>query len=156
MATIGFKDMVYLDVSGRTDWSSTLPGAKGYFYPSASLSLLVNEMMGIRSDKINLIKLRGGYAQAGNDAGAYQLKQVLSNAGTWNNVPRLTTSGTLLNANLLPESATSYEMGLDVNLFKNRLRFAGTYYSVDNKNQIFSTGLPPSSGASYKNINAGL
>ncbi|PVD52940.1 SusC/RagA family TonB-linked outer membrane protein [Terrimonas sp.] len=156
MATFGFKDMVYLDVSGRTDWSSTLPGAKGYFYPSASLSLLVNEMMGIRSDKINLIKLRGGYAQAGNDAGAYQLKQVLNNAGTWDNVPRLTTSGTLLNANLLPESATSYELGLDVNLFKNRLRFAGTYYSVDNKNQIFSTGLPPSSGASYKNINAGL
>lgn len=156
MATIGFKDMVYLDVSGRTDWSSTLPDAKAYFYPSASLSVLVNEIMGLRSPDINLIKLRGGYAQAGNDAGAYQLKQVLSNAGTWDNVPRLTTSGTLLNPELKPELATSYELGIDVNLFQNRLRFAGTYYSVDNKNQIFSTGLPPSSGASFKNINAGL
>lgn len=156
MATIGFKDMVYLDVSGRTDWSSTLPEAKAYFYPSASLSILANEILGITSSKINLIKLRGGYAQAGNDAGAYQLTPVLGNAGTWGNVPRLTTSGTLLNANLKPEKAISHELGIDIGLFQNRLRFAGTYYSVDNKNQIFSTGLPPSSGASFKNINAGL
>ena len=156
MATLGYKDMVYLDVSGRTDWSSTLPGAKGYFYPSASLSVLVNEIMGIRSPNINLIKLRGGYAQAGNDTEPYKLLSALTNAGTWNNIPRLTTSNVLLNANLKPELAASYEAGIDVTLFKNRLRFAGTYYSVDNKNQIFSTGLPPSSGFAFKNINAGL
>ncbi|MCC6287322.1 MAG: SusC/RagA family TonB-linked outer membrane protein [Chitinophagaceae bacterium] len=156
MATLGFKDMVYLDVSGRTDWSSTLPEAKGYFYPSASLSVLINEILDIHSPDINLIKLRGGYAQAGNDASPYQLLAVLGNAGTWGDVPRLSTSGTLLNANLKPELATSYEGGIDVNLFQNKLRFAGTYYSVDNENQIFSTGLPPSSGYSSKNINAGL
>lgn len=156
MATLGFKDMVYLDLSGRTDWSSTLPGAKAYFYPSASLSVLVNEILGIRSPDINLIKLRGGYAQAGNDAGVYQLISVLGNAGTWNDVPRLATSGTLLNPDLKPELAVSYEAGIDINLFQNRLRFAGTYYTVDNKNQIFSTGLAPSTGFSSKNINAGL
>ena len=68
MATVGFKEMIYLDVSGRNDWSSTLPGAKPYFYPSASLSVLANEILGVTSQNINLIKLRGGYAQAGNDA----------------------------------------------------------------------------------------
>lgn len=156
MATIGFKDMVYIDVSGRTDWSSTLPGAKAYFYPSASMSILVNEIMGIHSSQINLIKLRGGYAEAGNDTDPYKLVPVLGNAGTWGNVPRLGTSSTLLNANLLPEQATSYEAGVDVNLFQNRLRFAGTYYRVDNKNQIFSTDLAPSGGSRFKNINAGL
>ncbi len=156
MATVGFKDMVYVDLSGRTDWSSTLPDAKAYFYPSASLSVLVNEILGLRSENINLIKLRGGYAQAGNDASPYQLISVLDNAGTWGDVPRLSTSGTLLNATLKPELATSYEGGIDVNLFKNKFRFAATYYSVDNKNQIFSTGLPPSSGYDSKNINAGL
>ena len=156
MATIGFKDMVYVDVSGRTDWSSTLPGAKAYFYPSASMSILLNEIMGISSSTINLIKLRGGYAESGNDTDPYQLVSVLGNAGTWGNVPRLGTSSTLLNENLLPEKATSYEAGIDINLYQNRLRFAGTYYRVDNENQIFSTDLAPSGGYRFKNINAGL
>lgn len=156
MATLGFKDMVYLDVTGRSDWSSTLPEANPYFYPSASLSILVNDVLGVTSADINLIKLRGGYAQAGNDASPYMLYSVLGNAGTWGDVPRLATSGTLLNANLKPELATSYEAGIDVNLFRNRVRFAATYYMVDNKNQIFSTGLPSSSGYTSKNINAGL
>ena len=89
MASIGFKDMVYLDLSGRNDWSSTLPDAQSYFYPSASLSLLVNEIAGITSRDINMIKLRGGVAQVGNDASPYQLLAVLGNAGTWGDVPRL-------------------------------------------------------------------
>lgn len=155
-ATIGYKDMVFLDVSGRNDWSSTLPEAKPYFYPSASVSALMDEILGVHSQNINMIKLRAGYAIAGNDASPYQLISVLQNAGTWGDVPRLSTSGTLLNAGLKPEQATSMEGGIDVTLFKNRLRFAGTVYQVDNKNQIFSTGLPPSSGYGSKNINAGL
>ncbi|MGC4035984.1 MAG: SusC/RagA family TonB-linked outer membrane protein [Chitinophagaceae bacterium] len=156
MATIGFKDMAYLDVTGRNDWSSTLPNAQSYFYPSASLSLLLNEMLNIKSQNINLVKLRGGIAQVGNDASPYQLLSVLDNAGTWGDVPRLSTSGTLLNPSLKPEIATSYEGGIDITLFKNRLRFSGTVYRVDNKNQIFSIGIPSSSGYGSKNINAGL
>lgn len=156
MATLGYKDMIYVDVTGRNDWSSTLPNADPYFYPSASLSMLVNEILGVTSETINLIKLRGGYAQAGNDASPYMLYSVLGNAGTWGDVPRLSTSGTLLNQNLKPESVTSYEAGIDINLLRNRIRFAGTYYLVDNRNQIFSTGLPSSSGYASKNINAGL
>lgn len=156
MASVGFQDRVYIDVTGRNDWSSTLPGAEPYFYPSASLSLLVNKIAGITSSDINLIKLRGGVAQVGNDAGPYQLLSVLGNAGTWGDIPRLSTSGTLLNPNLKPEIATSYEGGLEISLFQNRLNFSGTYFIVENKNQIFNTLLPPSSGYSSKNINAGL
>jgi TonB-linked SusC/RagA family outer membrane protein len=156
LASIGFKDMAYLDVTGRNDWSSTLPNAQPYFYPSASLSLLVNEIAGLHSRRIDMIKFRGGVAQVGNDANPYQLQTVLGDAGTWAGIPRLATSSTLLNPDLKPEIATSYEGGIDVNLFKNRLRFAGTYYVVENKNQIFSTQIPPSSGYASKNINAGL
>jgi len=156
MATIGYKDMAYLDVTGRNDWSSTLPDAKSYFYPSASVSILVNEIAKITSRNINLIKLRGGVAQVGNDASPYQLLSVLGDAGTWGDVPRLTTSGTLLNSTLKPEIATSYEGGVDITLLNNRLRFSVTQYVIDNRNQIFSTQLPPSSGYSSKNINAGL
>lgn len=156
LATLGYKEMIFLDVTGRNDWSSTLPGAAPYFYPSASLSLLINEMAGITSNNINLIKLRGGIAQVGNDATPYQLQSVLQDAGTWNNIPRLTTSPTLLNPDLKPESITSYEGGVDIHLFKDRIRFSGTYYMVEDKNQIFTTQLPSSSGYTSKNINAGM
>ncbi|MDR3714547.1 MAG: SusC/RagA family TonB-linked outer membrane protein [Puia sp.] len=156
LLNIGYKDLAFLDVTGRNDWSSTLPNAQPYFYPSASLSLLINEIAGLKSKTIDLIKLRAGVAQVGNDANPYQLQSVLTNAGTWNNIPRLTTSSTLLNPQLKPEIATSYEGGLDFNMFKNRLRFAGTYYIAENKNQILSTTTPPSSGYSSKSINAGL
>lgn len=156
MASLGFLDRVFVDVTGRNDWSSTLPNVEPYFYPSASLSILMNKIAGINSSNVNLIKLRGGIAQVGNDASPYQLLSVLSNAGTWGDIPRLSTSGTLLNPDLKPEIATSYEGGLDVTLFKNRLNFSATYYILENKNQIFTTQLPPSSGYSSKNINAGL
>lgn len=156
MMGLNYKEMIFLDLTGRNDWSSTLPKAQPYFYPSASLSLLVNEIAGIKSDKVNLIKLRGGFAQVGNDASPYQLLSVLGNAGTWTDVPRLTTSGVLLNSELKPELATSYEAGIEIALFKNRLNFSGTVYRIDNENQIFSTQLPSSSGYTNKNINAGL
>ncbi|MBC9909702.1 SusC/RagA family TonB-linked outer membrane protein [Chitinophaga varians] len=156
MLNVGYKGMAYLDVTGRTDWSSTLPNAAAYFYPAASLSLLVNEMAHLTSDDINLIKLRAGAAQVGNDASPYQLLATLYNVGAWGNIPRLSTSGNLLNPFLKPEIATSYEGGADINLFRNRLRFAVTYYMVENKNQIFSPKTAPSSGFSSRNINAGL
>jgi len=156
LANIGYKDMVFLDVTARNDWSSTLPAAnRSYFYPSASLSVLVNEMLPL-TNQISMLKLRTGFAQVGNDANPYQLLGTLGNAGTWDGIPRLSTPGTLLISDLKPEIVTSYESGIDLNLFKNRLRFSGTYYTVENRNQILSTKLPPSSGYTSKNINAGL
>lgn len=156
LANLGFKDMIFLDVTARNDWSSTLPAAnRSYFYPSASLSLLVNEMIPLPT-QISMLKLRTGFAQVGNDASPYQLLGTLGNAGTWDGIPRLSSPGTLLIADLKPEIVTSYESGIDLNLFKNRVRFSGTYYTVENRNQILSAKLPPSSGYSSKNINAGL
>jgi hypothetical protein len=148
--------MIFLDITARNDWSSTLPAAnRSYFYPSASLSLLVNEMIPLPT-QISMLKLRTGFAQVGNDASPYQLLGTLGNAGTWDGIPRLSSPSTLLISDLKPEIVTSYESGIDLNLFKNRLRFSGTYYMVENRNQILSAKLPPSSGYSSKNINAGL
>lgn len=156
MGSFGFRDLLYLDVSGRNDWSSTLPGAKPYFYPSASISVLADRILGLNSNRVNFLKLRAGYAQVGSDASPYSLLPVLANAGTWGDVPRLSTSGTLMNPNLKPEQAISYEAGVDFALFRDRLRFSGTYYVLDNENQIFRTDLPPSSGYNSVNVNAGL
>lgn len=155
LVNLGFRDMIYLDVTARNDWSSTLPVEnRSYFYPSASLSVLLSEMVDITN--LDLFKLRGGVAQVGNDTDPYRLINVLGTAESWGGVPRLSKSGTILLPDLKPEQAISYEAGIDVALFANRLRFSGTYYKVENENQILEVGLAPSSGYTQRNINTGL
>lgn len=156
LASIGWKDAIYLDVTARNDWSSTLPEAnRSYFYPSASLSMLLNNMFDM-GDKVSLAKIRGGWAMVGNDTDPYRLNNVMGKLSAWGNETRLTTSGTLLLPDLKPEIQTSWEIGADLGLYENRLRFEGTYYSAKNENQILGIGLPPSSGYASKQINAGL
>ncbi|MDR7130576.1 TonB-linked SusC/RagA family outer membrane protein [Algoriphagus sp. 4150] len=155
LASFGYADQLYLDLTARNDWSSTLPREnRSYFYPSASLSWLTNYTLGM-SDKIDLLKLRFGWAQVGNDTGPYNLLPNLS-TGLYNSINTASMPSSLLNPDLKPEQATSYEGGIDLNMFSNRLRFAGTIYQIDNRNQIFSVNLPSSSGYSGRLINAGL
>lgn len=155
LASIGFNDQLYLDVTGRNDWSSTLPADnRSYFYPSASLSWLANYTFDLPQD-ISLMKLRAGWAQVGNDTDPYRLQPSLA-TGNYNTVTTVSVPSGLLNPDLLPEQATSVEAGMDLNLFNNRLRFSGTYYTIDNENQIFNVLLPQSSGYRNKLINAGL
>jgi TonB-linked SusC/RagA family outer membrane protein len=157
MANLSYNRMIYMDLTARNDWSSTLPKEnQSYFYPSASLSLLVNEMLDLGS-RVDLLKLRAGWAKVGNDAAPYQLYPTYGNAGQWGDATRLGKSGTILTPNLKPEEATSMEFGADIRLFSDRLRIDGTYYMVDNRNQIIrNIPIASSSGYSSVNINAGL
>ncbi len=156
LASFGFKDAVYLDLTARNDWSSTLPVEnRSYFYPSASLSLLLNNTFDM-GNQVSLFKLRGGWAQVGNDTDPYRLLATMGQQSAWDGQTRLTTSGTLLLPDLKPEIQTSWEIGADLAFFNNRLRADGTYYHSKNENQILSIGLPPSSGYNGKQINAGL
>src|SRR5690554_2035728 len=125
MATIGINNMAYIDVTARNDWSSTLPAEnRSYFYPSTSVSFLIDQMIGM-GNNVDMLKLRGGWAQVGNDTGPYRLLSVYGNAGQWGDAIRLTKSSSLLSPNLLPEESTSIEYGLDLIMFSNRLRFEG-------------------------------
>lgn len=155
LANLSYKDMLYLDLTARNDWSSTLLDANPYFYPSAALSVLVSEMLDL-PEPFSLVKLRGGFASVGNDASPYQLLAALSNAGAWGNIPRLSLPSNILNQFLKPEIATSFEGGIDLHFANDRVRFSGTYYKVENENQVIGIGLPPSTGYSGKQINAGL
>ncbi len=155
LASIGYKGQLYLDITGRNDWSSTLPEEnRSYFYPSASLSWLANYTFNLPQN-ISLLKFRGGYAMVGNDTDPYRLEQVLSQ-GTWNTLNTVSVPGTLLNPNLKPEENTSIEVGADFNMFNDRLRISGTYYTMENRNQIFPVNIPQSSGYGSTLINAGL
>ncbi len=155
MASLGYKNMLYLDLTARNDWSSTLPAEnRSYFYPSASMSWLANYTFNLPK-AVSLLKFRAGWAQVGNDASPYQLVPTLG-TGTWGSLITTGVPSTLLNAQLKPEIATSTEFGVDLGFFENRLRFEGTYYYVENKNQILGITTPSSSGFGSKLINAGL
>jgi len=156
LASFGFKDALYLDLTARNDWSSTLPESnRSYFYPSASLSMLLNNMFDM-GPSVSLMKLRGGVAQVGNDTNPYMLMTTMANYGSWGSQPQLGLPGSILLPDLKPEIQTSWEVGADIALYNNRLRFEGTYYKSKNKNQILPIGMAPSTGYSSRRINAGL
>lgn len=154
-ASLGYKNYAYLDLTGRNDWSSTLPKDNwSYFYPSASLSVLLNNIFDM-GPKINLLKIRGGWANVGKATGPYNLLGTIGQ-GNYGGVTIMGTSAGLKNPGLKPEQAQSTELGLDLGLFQNRLRFEGTVYQSDNKNQVLGINTPISSGYSTRQINAGL
>lgn len=155
MASVDYRGMVYLDLTGRNDWSSTLPPAnRSYFYPSASLSLLLSEMLTM-PDWITYAKLRAGSAQLGNDTGPYNLDPAFGISADWGTAKQMFMGGNLTNNTLKPERSTSNEVGAELKFLKNRLGLEATYYVVQNRNQILNTALPIESGASSKSINAG-
>lgn len=155
-ANLGWKETVFLDLTARNDWSSTLPAEnRSYFYPSASLSIILNEIIDM-GNNVDMIKLRGGWAQVGNDTSPYQLLATYGNAGQWGDAVRLSKPSALLSPTLLPEKSTSFEIGPEVKLFGGKVRLDGTYYQINNENQIIPVPLASSTGFSGVNINAGL
>lgn len=155
MASVDFKGKIFFDVTGRNDWSSTLPTAnRSYFYPSASVSMLFSEMFTM-PEWITFSKLRAGSAQVGNDTNPYALNPYFAIGQDWGTAKVMYMGGNLTNNTLKPERQTSNEVGVDLKFLKNRLGLEATYYIVQNKNQILNISLPIESGASSKSINTG-
>ena len=153
-AQLGYKNYLFLDVTGRNDWNSTLPiHNNSYFFPSFGVSGMLNEMLKLPED-ISLLKVRGSYALGGNGTGFNQLKPsftlVPGGNGGFLNIDRV-----LKDANLKPEQTRSLELGLDLGLWKNRFGFEATFYKTNTKNQILSIGVPNPSGYAFRIINAG-
>ena len=152
---ISYNNMLYLDVTARNDWASTLPSnANSFFYPSVSLSGIISEM--VKLPKVfSFVKVRGSWAQVGNDTDPYQLLQVYSYGTKWGNTFAAYEEGKLYNNNLKPEKINSSEVGLDVRLLENRIGVDISYYNTIATNQILSMEVAPTSGYSSRNINAG-
>lgn len=156
MGHASFKDMVFLDVTGRNDWSSTLPAENNsYFYPSVSLSTVLTDVFKIKSDVLSFAKIRANWAQVGSDTDPYQLYNTIPFNQDWGDVKRATIEFNLKNNFLKPEIATSYEFGGDLRFLDSRLGLDVTWYKTNKRNQIINIPTTIASGASNRLINAG-
>ncbi len=160
MVQLEYKRFVFLDITGRNDWSSTLPkNNNSYFYPSASLGFVFSELLNLSQsarDVFSFGKIRASYAQVGNDTEPYQLNPTffideISNVyGTIayisNQIPPL---------NLKPERIHSVEFGSELVFFMNRASFDFTWYKNNAINQILPADISHTSGSTTALINAG-
>lgn len=154
---VGYKNYLFLDVTGRNDWSSSL-GSPSFFYPSVSLSNVLTDASNIKSKLLSYVKLRASYAQAGTDANVYQTKggySILSISSGFNGQQFAQISQTVPNADLKNELKKSYEFGSDIRLFNNRIGIDFTYYNASTANQILPISISEGSGFTRKVINAG-
>jgi TonB-linked SusC/RagA family outer membrane protein len=153
-AQTGYKKSVYLDLSMRNDWASTLAFTKsrqkGYFYPSVGLSWILSQTISLPK-WVNYGKIRGSWNRVGNDIPLY-MSSTVSHIGAGG---ALLPSDIAPFGDLKPEMSTSIETGIEWRLFQNRLFLDFTYYKTNTKNQLFT--LPSSAGATHKYyaVNAG-
>ena len=168
-ATIGYQDMLFLDLTARNDWSSTLPeGNNSFFYPSASASWIFTELTrgSAFANTLSYGKIRASVAQVGNDANPFLLNNYFarpsidgsfgSTTFPFNGVPGLTRFGRIGNPDLKPEITTSYEIGAELNFWNNRLYFDFSYYRNRSKDQILTIPISEASGFTSKVINGGI
>lgn len=147
-----YDGKVFLDVTGRNDWSSTLPKENNsFFYPSVSTSYILNEIFSM-PQAISFSKLRLSWAQVGNDTRPYQTAKYYDKIYSNN----FTNPATLYNADLKPEITSSIEAGIDLRLFNNRLGIDAAVYRNNSRNQILEIPLDVTSGYSRALMNAGL
>ena len=155
-SNIGFNNYLFLDLTVRNDWSSTLPSNNlSYFYPSAALSAVLTDMFNLNSPTLSFAKVRAGLARVGNDTEPYNLLQTYAYADAWGSLPSLAEGNAILNAALKPELTNSYEVGAEVKLWRNRVGLDVTYYNKESYNQILSVNVSNSTGFSSKWLNAG-
>jgi len=151
-AQAGYKSMVYLDVTARNDWVSALANtnAKSIFYPSVGLSGVFTDIFKIKSDFLSFLKGRVSYSEVGN---APQRYVSIATYPVINGYPQ--TSTYLPATDLEPERTKSYEAGLNLALFKNKVKIDATVYKSSTYNQLFNPSLSPSSGYTSFYVNAG-
>ena len=155
-ARASWKNMVYLTVTGRNDWSSTLPvNNRSYFYPSVSASFAFTELLP-KNDVLTFGKIRGSWAQVGKDADPYSTNTYMWGSTIVNgNFVGNGNSWTGGSPNLVPEKQNSWEIGAELRFFGGRLGLDYTYYNSETVNQIAAPRLAQSTGYIFLTINSG-
>lgn len=167
--TLGYKDYLFLNLTARNDWSSTLPVQnRSFFYPSVNLSFVFSEALNLSNDFFTYGKLRASYAEVGSDEAAYQLDfrafpvtTFFGQLGTSNQFPFGGVSGfevtaTIPPENLLPQRQATYEIGAELQFFNSRVSLDLNYYNAETRDQILSLLIPASTGFRRLRTNAGV
>ncbi len=162
--SLGWRDQVYVDVTGRNDWSSTLTFTDGtgnysYYYPSVSTSWLFSETLADNMPTwITFGKLRASWAQVGNDTSPFAINKGYSTGNidhaNGNIITNVGTT-TVVDPLIKPEKKTSVEVGLNVSFLQDRLNVDVAYYDDLVKNQISTIPLPGESGVNNMLTNVG-
>lgn len=154
-AQVGYKSMVYVDVTGRNDWSSALAGTKyknkGFFYPSVGVSGILTELLPIKSNVLSFLKARFSYSEVGNAPQRYIPISTYRLQGS--GFPETQTYE--VNPELKPERTKSYEIGLNTKLFGNKIGLDLTLYQSSTYNQLFNPEISAGSGSSSYYVNGG-
>lgn len=166
-AEFGYKNYLYVTLSGRNDWSSTLPkDDRSFFYWGSNAGLIVTDMIpSIKSDWLNYLKVRAAYGKTGKDANwylisnEYQPTKIALGFGNLNlplgGIPGLTMGNTHGNENLKPEITREAEFGFDVRLFDSRVTLDFAYYDRNTKDQIIAATQPYETGYGTYTRNVG-
>nr|WP_121269927.1 SusC/RagA family TonB-linked outer membrane protein [Pedobacter schmidteae] len=164
---LSYKDYLFLNVTGRNDWSSTLPiQNRSYFYPSVSSSFVFSEVLP-KSSWFNYGKLRASYANVGSDTEPYQglftytpISAAFAQYGygstfPFNGVLAFSSPASIPNLDLKPQNQASFEIGTELRFLDSRVNLDVTYYNTNTSDQLITLPLPQSTG--YSNIfkNAG-
>lgn len=152
-AQLGFYNNIFLDLTARNDWSSTLSSPHSFFYPSAGLSVVFHEWLEL-PDWVTFGKARTSYTKVGNDPDPLLLAQIYQ-FGLGAEKGFVFRSATKSIPDLKPEETTSFEAGVDMKFFNDRLGFDATYYKSNTVNQLMFIPMPMASGFSREYINAG-
>ncbi|WP_036602072.1 SusC/RagA family TonB-linked outer membrane protein [Olivibacter sitiensis] len=149
---LSWQDKIFVDVTGRNDWSSTLPAEnRSYFYPSVSSSYILSDMIAMPS-AVSFAKARLSWAMVGNDTDPYRLQKYYGQV----DFPGSASAPTVLhNAHLKPEISQSWEAGLNFGLFNSRINADVNFYNNSTINQILAVPLDITTGYSSAYINAG-
>lgn len=162
-----YKRWLYLELTGRNEWTSTLAkGKNAFFYPSIGSSLVFTDALKLNSKLLNFGKVRFTYAQVGNDADPYSLLTyyIPTTTGGWiqsslsfpfNGQQGLSYSSAIGNSELKPERISTWEAGAELHFFNDRTILDAVYYYNSSKDQIIPVSLPYSTGAASTLANAG-
>ena len=153
LISASWRNMIFLDVTGRNDWSSTLaPGNNSYFYPSVSGSVILSDLLHIDTPMVNFLKVRASWANVGNDTSPYQLLNYYNNSSFTGGFNMPTNKA---NYNLKPENVESWEFGVEGRFFDSRLTFDVAFDDATTTNQIISVPVDITTGVYNTIVNAG-
>lgn len=152
---ISYNKFLFLDITGRNDWSSTLPlDNNSYFYPSATLSFVATEAFKMNWGIISFLKLRASAAMTASDDAPYQL-DFTYNTGSFGGQLTAFLPTQVPPLQLKPQRQRSFEVGFDIG-FLDKVNLDFTYYDIYSWDQILSAPIAQSSGAGSVRINTGV